>query len=146
MNSQKPFYNKELADKQLFTFDISVRWEEMDINGHVNYANYLNYYSEARIAAMGHETLLDLQSAKVGPVVYKAEIDFANELKHPDTAHVVTWLDETVGKTRVRVAQQIYSLGEQKLISAAKFLIIFMNLHTRKPVRMPEVLKKKFNL
>jgi len=139
-------YSDKLKGKRFFTSDFKIRWNEMDLNGHINYANYLDYYSEARLEAMGHDTFNVLNQQGLGPVVYKAELDFIKELRHPDTAHIVTWVDQTIGKTRVAVNQQIYSTDKITLVSAARFLIFFMDVNKRKPVPMPDILKKKFDL
>jgi acyl-CoA thioester hydrolase len=139
-------YPEELKNKKFFTTEINVRWEEMDINGHINYACYMDYYSEARIEAVGQDVFKSLREKGMGPVIYKAEIDFIKELFHPDRIHIVTWMDELIGKTRVSLRQDIYSTGRKELISKSKFHAIFMDLKSRRPVRMPEELKKHFEL
>lgn len=136
----------ELQGRPFFTTDIKVRWEEMDVNGHVNYASYMDYYSEARIEAVGQEFLRELRDQGFGPAVYKADVDYVKELFHPDTVHIVTWLDEMISKTRISIRQNMYSMENKELISKAKFNAIFMDLKRRKPVRMPDELKRKFGL
>ncbi|MDH5718431.1 MAG: acyl-CoA thioesterase [Spirochaetia bacterium] len=146
MKELEKLYKEQLKNKNYFTTNINVRWEEMDVNEHINYAAYLDYFSEARIEAVGHDLFVSLRKEGIGPAIYKAEIDFVKELHHPDTAHIVTWIDETIGKTRVSVAQEIYSVQKRELIAKAKFAAIFMNIKTRRPIRMPQVLRDKFGL
>ncbi|MDH5720727.1 MAG: thioesterase family protein [Spirochaetia bacterium] len=146
MKKIKELYANRLKDMPHFTTDINVRWEEMDVNGHINYAAYLDYYSEARIEAVGQELFLSLREEGIGPAIYKAEIDFINELFHPDRVHIVTYVDESIGKTRVSVIQEMYSHKKEALISKARFFAIFMNSKNRKPVRMPQAIREKFGL
>lgn len=146
MNELKKLYQDELSQKQYFSCELPVRWDEMDVNGHVNYANYMNYYSEARIESMGQEDFKKLRDQGIGPVIYKAEIDYHKELFHPDSVHVLTWIDESVSRTRMIIAQRIYSINRKELISSAKFYVIFMDIHKRKPVQLPVYLREKFGL
>lgn len=139
-------YKEELADKEYFTCELPVRWDEMDVNGHVNYGNYMDYYSEARIEAMGQEAFKDLREKGIGPAIYRAEVDFRKELFHPDSVHMVTWIEESISKTRVVVGQRIYSVSRKELIASAKFYSIFMDVHKRRPVAMPDIFRKKFGL
>ncbi|MES0490494.1 MAG: thioesterase family protein [Leptospirales bacterium] len=144
MDKLKEKYKAQLGDTPYSTTNISIRWEEMDVNGHVNYANYLSYYSEARIDAVGQDLFLSLRNEGIGPVIYKAELDFVKEMFHPDVAHIITWVDSIISKTRVSVKQEMYSTNSKELVSKAKFLAIFMNIESRRPVRIPEQIKAKF--
>ena len=139
-------YPEETKEKIISTMEIPVRWEELDINGHVNYSNYLNYYSEARIHTIGEELFNTLRAEGIGPVIYKAELDFIKELFYPDTVHIVTWLDRSISPTRVSIRQNMYSLNHHMLISSALFYAIFMKLENRRPVRPPKELIEKYNL
>ena len=139
-------YPEDLKNQKYFTTEINVRWEEMDVNGHINYACYMDYYSEARIEAVGQGVFKGLREKGIGPAIYKAEIDFVRELFHPDRIHIVTWIDELIGKTRVAIRQDLYSTGRRELVSKSKFHAIFMDLKSRRPVRMPEELKKHFDV
>ena len=139
-------YEDDLKNKPYFTMEINVRWEEMDINGHINYANYLNYYGEARFHALGPEIFLALRKENIGAVVYKAELEFIKELFHPDTVHIVTWVDSSISKTRTSIGQRIYSVSSNQLISSALFYVIFMDTTRRKPVRTPLTIAEKFGL
>lgn len=139
-------YQDELNDKQYFTTELKIRWDEMDMNGHIYYGNYMDYYSEARFEAMGRKTLEDLRKENIGPVIYRAELDYNKELFHPDTIHIVTWIEESISKTRVAVGQRIYSMDKQVLISSAKFYTIFMDINKHRPVAVPNVFREKFNL
>lgn len=146
MSEIKKLYEDELSTKQYFTYEVFVRWDEMDVNGHVNYASYMSYYSEARIESMGQEDFKNLRDQGMGPVIYKAEIDYHKELFHPDKVHVVTWIDKSVSRTRMIIAQRIYSVNRLELISSANFHVIFMDVHKRKPVQLPLDLRQKFGL
>lgn len=139
----KKLYKGELKGKPFFTSDFVLRWDEMDVNGHVYYANYLNFFSEARIETVGVEIFADLREQGIGPVVYRAELDFVKEVSHPDNLHVVTCLDGRIGKTRIALTQLMYSVKENSLVAKAKFYAIFINTKTRKPIKVPEAIIKR---
>jgi len=142
----KEHYSRDTDSKPCYITDMDIRWEEMDANGHVNQASYLNYLSEARLKAIGLEEVAGLRKENIGPVIYKIEIEFINEMLHPDTAHIVTWVDESISKTRVSVRQNLYSKTTGKLAVRATFYSIFMDTAKRKPVKIPDLIRVKFGL
>ncbi len=139
-------YPEELKNIRYHTIEFQVRWDEMDANGHLNYSSYLDYFSEARVHSVGSDLFAELRKKGIGPVIYKAELDFLGEVFHPDTLHVVTWLDRLIGKTRTSIHQHIYSMQSGKLVSKGHFLAIFIDLKSRKPVRTPHEILVKFGL
>jgi len=137
-------YPKDISKFRYFTTNINVRWDEMDSNSHINYARYMDYFSEARFMALGTDVLTNLKKRSIGPVIYKADIDYINELIHPNAINILTWMDELLGKTRCSISQNIYSITENKIIAKAKFKAIFMDLNKRRPVKLPIELIDRF--
>lgn len=139
-------YPKELKDRPYFTTDINVRWEEMDINGHINYAVYLDYFSEGRLDAIGNDLVASLRQENIGPVIYKIEVEYLKEMHHPDAAHIVTWIEKVESKTRIQVRQNIYSKRSGKLVSKGTFHSVFMDTAKRRPTRIPDAIIARFKL
>jgi len=146
MTEMQEIFAEAAGGKPYYVTDINVRWEEMDVNAHVNYAVYLDYFSEGRLEAIGHDLVSELRRENIGPVIYKIEVEYLLEMHHPDTAHVVTWIGEVESNTRVAVRQNIYSKTSGKLVTRGTFHAIFMNTAKRKPTRIPDVIVEKFGL
>ena len=84
--------------RRVFAKEIPVRWAELDSNGHVNNMHYQSYFDEARISSCEEVgfSIAALREAGRGPVIQRIEFDYLHELKHPDTARILTLPDETV--------------------------------------------------
>jgi acyl-CoA thioester hydrolase len=91
-----------------FQVRVRVRGYELDINGHLNQAVYLQYAEHARwelvrAAGVGQEKLL---AAGVGPVVLETTIRYHRELRDGDEVEVSCAFEWGTGKT-YRVSQEI---------------------------------------
>jgi acyl-CoA thioester hydrolase len=85
----------------LFQIRIAVRGYELDLQGHVNQAVYLQYGEHARwqcfyAAGLTPDVLI---AAGVGPVVLETTIRYLNELRAGDEVDVTCQFLEPTGKT-----------------------------------------------
>jgi acyl-CoA thioester hydrolase len=91
---------------------VTVRGYELDVNGHVNWANYLHYAEHARweclrAAGLTYEVLT---RAGLGPVNLEANVRFLHELRDGDEIAVTCEFGWGDGKT-YRVRQQFTRTG-----------------------------------
>lgn len=85
----------------MFTVRVRVRGYELDMNGHVNQAVYMQYGEHARwetLRAAGIEGTA-LTEAGVGPIVLEMTIRFHNELRDGDEVDVTCAYRPKGGKT-----------------------------------------------
>ncbi|SIS91172.1 acyl-CoA thioesterase [Alicyclobacillus vulcanalis] len=121
--------------------EITVRCTEIDVNGHVNNAKYLEYYEWGREEwferqGLDYQTLKDLGAVTV---VARAEVDYHQAAHQNDRLIVTTWL-ERVGRTSLRMRQRITgSFGV--LVGEALFVIVTVSPETGRPVPVPEPLR-----
>ena len=85
------------------TFEIPVRWRDLDALGHVNNAVYLNYLEEAR------DRLLEsaLGAAYANIVIARVEIDYRQEIARGISQVTVTAAVESVGTSSIRTVEEI---------------------------------------
>lgn len=70
----------------LVVVDVSIRWGEMDVFGHVNNTAYFRYFEIARVAffdAIGFR-----EGARIGPILAGTSCRFRRPLTYPDQVSV----------------------------------------------------------
>ncbi|WP_284200070.1 acyl-CoA thioesterase [Alicyclobacillus sacchari] len=120
----------------------TVRCTEIDVNGHVNNAKYVEYYEWGREDwyeqhQLPYETLYHMG---VITVVARAEIDYRQPAHQNEQLLITTWLSE-VGRTSFRMRQRITGTNGY-LVSEAQFVIVTVDPQTRRPVPVPEAISK----
>ncbi|MCB1192579.1 MAG: acyl-CoA thioesterase [Leptospiraceae bacterium] len=124
-------------NEAIHTCEIPVRWDEMDSNGHVNNKIYQSYLDEARIQAMtkkGYD-FPELRKSNIGPVITKIEIEYKNELKHPDTVIVESKL-EFLNKFRACFHQKLIRKSDNLLVCNGKTFWFMMDLSRKRPIEV----------
>lgn len=92
-----------------FRVRVKVRGYEVDVNGHVNQAVYLQYAEHARwecLAAAGF-TQEKLAARAIGPVALEATIRYLRELRAGDEVDVTCGFDWSGGGKTFRLEQEI---------------------------------------
>ncbi len=125
----------------VFHTRLKVRWNELDANGHVNNMYYQSYFDQARIEAFEQAglSIAALRERGIGPVIFKAELDYKRELKHPDSITISTWVEEH-RRSRGVLAQQIESDRTGEIVCRARFHGVFMDLAAGRPLPFPQEL------
>lgn len=94
-----------------FSVPITVRGYELDINGHLNQAVYLQYAEHARWELLRASGLPGekMVAAGIGPVVLEQTVKYQRELHLGDEVSVTCTFEWTGGKT-FRMHQQIVKI------------------------------------
>jgi len=109
----------------------------LDTFGHVNNAQYLALYEEARwdfITANGFG-LDRIKNEKAGPVLLETTVKFKRELVNREWITIQSSPGEVNGK--FMVINQVMIKGDGKIASEASFTVGFMDLKERKLVVPP---------
>ncbi len=136
--------DEKIQETGRFEIKIRVRWNEMDANGHVNNMYYQSYFDEARGDAFTKAgmDLSMLRRKMTGPLLYRCEFDYIRELRHPDSARIVTWVDIVSDKEAV-VNQELFRESDGKLVCRAKGYGMFYDFKNREAVSFPEDVVKR---
>jgi len=132
-----PFYSK------LFT----VRWCEVDFNGHMSNASYLNLATDVRMMFFKEHgfTVNDFKQLRIGPVAVQDEISYYKELRLMDEIEVHL---ELVGLSRNDVKMQIRNIFYRKDKQKAASILttgVWFHLDERKAIPAPPKLLTALN-
>ncbi|MGJ4787390.1 acyl-CoA thioesterase [Leptospira koniambonensis] len=137
-DTEEVFYSEE-DYPYAFYHPISVGWAEMDPEGKVNLETIQYYLDDARIRS-SYQCGLDLHSLQakgIGPVVYKAELNYFDTMGFPDDFVVVT-VYQKAEKNRLAFRHDVFSKKTKKLILTSIVHGLFMDLKRKRPHQFTE--------
>lgn len=131
--------NTKLGPRKINECEIPVLWSQLDSNGHVNNGVYQFYFDEARMKALEERgfALSEMRKEKIGPVMYRSELDYKKQLHHPDTVLIKTYIKK-MEKARGVMVQELYRKSDGELVCYAEFHCIFMDFAKNRPWKIPE--------
>lgn len=120
--------------------DISTRWMDNDIYGHVNNVNYYSYFDTAANTFLINEGGLDIhRDDTVGFVVassceYKRPIAFPQQLE-------IGFRANKISNRSVEYGLAVFIKGESKAAACGRFTHVFVNKKSNKAVAIPEKIR-----
>lgn len=130
MTSKKTIHQKEF----------SIAWGDMDALGHVNNAQYFDYFQEARIEWLS--TLqLDLRQ-QTGPVIVHTACTYLRPVIYP----AVLTLDSSIqslGRTSFVIEHDLFQ--DEQLMAQGTCKIVWVDYIKNKSVALPEPLRNLFS-
>lgn len=139
----------------IFEHKIRVEFEDLDVNGHVYSANYVNYFERARSAALASRglTFREFMQIGVGLVIAEINLKFRKPAFLYEDLYVYTRLTElsersmTVDQliTKEAVDQKTLATSFEKipqLITFGKYSLVCVDMKTKKPSIIPPEIRK----
>ncbi len=124
---------------------ITVRWADLDPNGHVRHSAYYDYGAQARIAYL-HKHGFDLawmSREQIGPVLFREEARFLKELHSGDELVIDVRLSGLSADHRKwSIRHQIFRGAT--LCATIEMDGAWLNLHNRRIEQPPQELIDKF--
>lgn len=120
---------------------IQVRSTEIDVNGHVNNAKYLEYLEWGR-EDWYEERGLDYDTLKgMGCITVVARIaaNYRREAVQNDRLQIQTWL-RAAGNTSLTMEQEILNQDGKRVLDA-EVVIVILHPETKQKVRVPDVIR-----
>lgn len=126
------------------SLDIIVRSTEIDVNGHVNNAKYLEYIEWGREewydqAGLTYDRFLDMG---IQTVTVNININYRKECVQGDQLTIKT-RPEKVGRTSYVLLQEVFNQRGEKCADAL-VTSVTMDADTRKSREVPDALRKLF--
>lgn len=120
---------------------ITTRWADNDVYGHVNNVVYYSWFDTAVNAHLIEQGALDIHQGPVIGLVIETQCNYFAPLAFPQTV----WAGLRVahlGKSSVRYEVGLFADGEDMAAACGHFVHVYVDRHTRRPVPLPEPLKK----
>jgi acyl-CoA thioester hydrolase len=120
--------------------NIRIRYAETDQMRQVYYGRYFEYFEQARSELMRHLGLPYSQFEEMGfllPVI-EAHATYKKPARYDELIHVTTILREKP-VARIRLDYQVHDETKKELIAEGYTVHGFINAHTGKPTRAPEL-------
>jgi acyl-CoA thioester hydrolase len=119
----------------------TIRFADMDRQGHVNNAIYPTYFETGRVGAI-YDPDDGLQVEGCTTVLARIEIDFLKELRWPGTVEIGTAIAE-IGRSSYVFAQAIFCEGA--CAARARSTMVVIDRATRKARPLPPGLVARLN-
>lgn len=128
--------------KQVHVERIPIRWGDMDAMGHVNNTVYFRYMEQARIGWFD-ALVPEAQAWKsTGIVIANASCNFRRPFNYPGTAEVKVYTGK-LGGSSVPTYYELLLLENQAVYADGEATVVFIDMKTQKPVRIPEEIRKR---
>ena len=128
----------------VFLYPVRVYYEDTDAGGIVYYANYLKFSERARtefLRFLGIHQQQHLQESRCGFVVRSCNIDYLASAVLDDELVISCQISE-LGAAYAVVHQEIRR--NEELLSSLDVKVIYMNIDTHRPTRIPADFVEKF--
>jgi acyl-CoA thioester hydrolase len=127
------------AEKGVTITEVTLRYSDMDVLGHLNNATYATLFEAGRVAAMD-AILSDMMPEGASTVIVKLTIEFKAEARYPGVARIRSRIIR-VGGSSMTYAQDI-SIGG-KLVATGESICALFDLKRRKALRLPDAMRAK---
>ncbi len=126
-----------------FKIPIQIRFNDIDLLGHVNSAVYMTYFELARVSYFDQlENELKIDWATMSFVVAKVEMEYKQQVLLEDKIHAYVWISR-IGTKSYDMACSIVREKDGLETEVAKGLavIVCFNFKTNQTVAVPEAWK-----
>jgi acyl-CoA thioester hydrolase len=123
---------------------IRPRYGEVDQMGYVYHANYVNYFHQARTELMRELGIEDskLEEKQVMMPVISMNLKYHKPAGYDELLMIHTVIPE-FPVTRLSFQFEVRNV-QNELICSAGSTVVFVNSKSRKPMRIPQFVKEKF--
>nr|WP_083486574.1 thioesterase family protein [Alicyclobacillus ferrooxydans] len=141
-STRHPVWGKERSAVTTKTqIEILVRSTEIDVNGHVNNAKYLEYLEWGREdwyeqLGLDYQTLKDMD---IVTVVAHISADYKAEAIQNDRLRIITWLD-SVRNTSMTMKQTINNQHDVVVLEAT-VVIVTVSASSHEKIRVPDQIR-----
>lgn len=119
---------------------ITTRWHDNDLYGHVNNVVYYSYFDSAVNAYLIERGGLDIHNGAVVGFVVSSACDYFASIAFPESIEVGLRVAK-LGNSSVQYELAIFKAGEQEACAAGRFVHVFVERASNRPVAIPEPLR-----
>ncbi len=131
-----------------FTSEIIVRPDDIDMNNHVHFSKYLDYFLAARYEQMERDYKISMEEfieMRLNWVASSMNINYKRPLKLGDTAVVKTQMESFQG-AQVNVNFWIYNKKTNKLAAKGNGIFTLINIDNGRPARITKEITDRYSI
>ena len=121
--------------------DIGTRWSDNDVYGHVNNVVYYSWFDTAVNAYLMEQGALDIHAGQTIGLVIETQCNYFASLAFPQTVEAGIRVAH-MGSSSVRYEVGIFAKGEELSAAAGHFVHVYVDRESRRPVPLPEALRR----
>mgnify|MGYP000701774110 CR=1 FL=1 len=137
--------NLESRDRFPHFLTIPTRWMDNDIYGHVNNVAYYGYFDTIVNEYLIASGALDIHDGAVIGLVVETGCNYFAPLAFPEKLDGALRVVH-IGNSSVRYELAIFRKGEDTPAAEGRFVHVYVDRETRRPVSLPEGLRKALTL
>jgi len=119
---------------------ITTRWHDNDVYGHVNNVTYYSFFDSAVNTYLIEVGGLDIHNGNVVGFVVSSSCDYFASIAFPDAIEVGLRVGK-LGNSSVQYELAVFKAGEDEACAAGRFVHVFVDRNSNRPVSIPEVLR-----
>lgn len=129
--------------KKEHSVDIQIRFNDIDMMGHVYNAKYQDFFDLARLKYF-EEVLGDLITwSHKGLVIASVNVDYMEPTFLKDKINVVTCVSR-LGDKSIEMSQEIYKKGYENPVAVCRSVMVYFNMHERFSMSIPDEWRRRF--
>lgn len=121
--------------------NISTRWSDNDIYGHVNNVIYYSYFDSVANHFLIHRGQLDIHTGEVIGLVVNSCCSYHQALAYPEKLEGAMRVNR-LGNSSVEYGLAIFRDGEQQAAAEGYFTHVFVDRASRRPTPIPDTLRR----
>ena len=127
-------------DQYKYFCDISTRWSDNDIFGHVNNVVYYAYFDTIVNRFLIEKAGLDIQAGEVIGVVAQSQCQYFNSIAYPDLVQGGLRVNK-IGNSSVEYGLGVFGENEAEAKAQGSFTHVFVDRTNRRPIPIPNPMR-----
>ena len=121
--------------------DISTRWADNDLYGHVNNVVYYSWFDTAVNALLIERGALDIHQGQTIGFVVETQCNYFAPIAFPETVEAGIRVAQA-GRSSVRYEIALFAEGAETAAAQGHFVHVYVDRATQRPVPLPEALQR----
>jgi acyl-CoA thioester hydrolase len=121
--------------------DITTRWMDNDVYGHVNNVVYYSWFDSAVNGHLIGEGALDIHRGEVIGLVVETQCNYFSPIQFPQPVEAGIRVAH-MGRSSVRYEVGLFVKGQDQTAAKGHFVHVYVDRTTRRPADLPPKLKQ----
>jgi len=133
--------NNECRRDYHYLVNISTRWSDNDVYGHVNNVVYYSYFDTVVNQYLIEEANLDIHTSKVVGFVVASSCEYRSPISYPDKIEVALRVNK-LGNRSVEYGVGVFKAGVSPAIAAGTFTHVFVDRQSGDSTLIPKHIRQ----